>query len=145
MTVTDRTAATEQEFRDRIAPFEDAPLLPESWEGSNALADHFENGFVAAPVREAAVLEEVARAMWDADGFPADLWEGYEHTHYRILAAAAVAAYRAQDGGAEEARDRELIARHLRSAASAINITDWPAYLLRVADGHADGTSWYRP
>jgi hypothetical protein len=44
-----------------------------------------------------------------------------------------------------EARDRELIARHLRSAASALNITDWPAYLLAAADGHADGTSWYRP
>jgi hypothetical protein len=46
---------------------------------------------------------------------------------------------------AQEVRDRELIARHLRAAASAVNVTDWPAYLLRVADGHADGTSWYRP
>lgn len=45
----------------------------------------------------------------------------------------------------QERRDRELIARHLRAAASAVNITDWPAYLRRVANGHADGTSWYRP
>jgi hypothetical protein len=38
-----------------------------------------------------------------------------------------------------EARDRDLIARHLRAAASAINITDWPAYLNRCADLHATG------
>jgi len=45
----------------------------------------------------------------------------------------------------QEERDRDLIARHLRAAASATNITDWPAYLQRVADGHRTGTSWYRP
>lgn len=44
-----------------------------------------------------------------------------------------------------EARDRELIARHLRAAASAINIQDWPAYLRRVADLHETGEAWYRP
>lgn len=44
-----------------------------------------------------------------------------------------------------ESRDREMIARHLRTAASAVNVNDWPAYLQQVADGHAAGTSWYMP
>jgi hypothetical protein len=44
-----------------------------------------------------------------------------------------------------ETRDRELLARHLRSLASAVNVEDWPAYIRSVADGHATGTSWYRP
>lgn len=44
-----------------------------------------------------------------------------------------------------ELRDRELIARHLRAAASAVNITDWPAYLNRVADLHETGEAWYQP
>jgi len=99
MTVTDRTAATEQEFAARIAPFESAPTPPE--------------------VREAAVLEEVARAIsgtrdsHSGSGFPcrcgwiAGFGEGWEKRldHHRQLAAAAaaVAAYRATDGGAEEA------------------------------------------
>lgn len=45
----------------------------------------------------------------------------------------------------QEKRNRELIARHLRVAASAVNITDWPAYLRRVADLHETGQAWYRP
>jgi hypothetical protein len=116
-----------------------------------AIVDRF--GIFEPEQREAAIVEEVARAIMDADYDQAtgglmewsDL-DGNEQDHFRALAVAAVAAYRStQGGGAEEDRDRELIARHLRSAASALNITDWPAYLLRVADGHADGTSWYRP
>jgi len=83
MTVTYRTDATEQEFRDRIAPFEDAPIPPE--------------------VVEAAVLEEVARAMWAVDdvvGSPLLPWddEDTDRIVYRKFAAAAVAAYRAMDG-----------------------------------------------
>ena len=95
MTVTYRTDATEQEFRDRIAPFEDAPIPPE--------------------VVEAAVLEEVARAMWAVDdvvGSPLLPWddEDTDRIVYRKFAAAAVAAYRAtQDGGAEEAVRREAM------------------------------------
>ena len=80
---TDRTAATDEEFRSRVAAFETAPTPPE--------------------VREAAVLEEVARAMW-ADQYPFDHWDSTQpgqRDHYRRLAAAAVTAYRAQDGGAE--------------------------------------------
>ena len=77
--------------------------------------------FDAAPtppeVVEAAVLEEVARAIMDADYDQAtgglmewsDL-DGNEQGHFRSLAVAAIAAYRAaQDGGAEEAVRRVLI------------------------------------
>ena len=82
MTVTDRTAATEQEFTARIAPFDAAPTPPE--------------------VREAAVVEEVARALHKEDPTAwACGWPCSRSNHYRRLAAAAVAAYRAQDGGAE--------------------------------------------
>lgn len=86
MTVTDRTAATDAEFRSRIAPVESAPTPPE--------------------VVEARVVEEVARAMFAA-AHPSEDWlTGYPEDmrkYFRRLAAAAVAAYRAaQDGGAEE-------------------------------------------
>jgi hypothetical protein len=91
----------EQAIVDR---FDAAPVLPESWEGSNALADHFENGFESEQ-REAAIVEEVARAIQaNKETFP-PAWETLsEQTQgmYRRLAVAAVAAYRAtQDGGAE--------------------------------------------
>ena len=86
MTVTDRTAATAEEFAARIAPFADAPTPPE--------------------VAEAAIVEEVARAVW-ADQYPFDHWDSTQRgqrDHYRRLAAVAVGAYRAtQDGGAVRA------------------------------------------
>ena len=81
MTVTDRTDATEQEFAARIAPFDAAPTPPE--------------------VREAAVVEEVARALHKEDPTGAACsWPCPSRPDiYRRLAAAAVAAYRAtQDG-----------------------------------------------
>jgi hypothetical protein len=119
-----------------------------------AIVDRF--GIFEPEQREAAIVERaVLAAMEAAEEMPADSYcpksarrqrNGCPGCIAEVAATAAVAAYRStQGGGAEEDRDRELIARHLRSAASALNITDWPAYLLRVADGHADGTSWYRP
>jgi len=89
MTVTDRTAATEQEFAARIAPFESAPTPPE--------------------VREAAVLEEVRervrRLVFDHEICDDENGKLFADRLDDVLrdAAAAVAAYRAQDGGAEEA------------------------------------------
>ena len=101
MTVTDRTDATEQEFAARIAPF-----------------DIF---------AEERVIEEVARAIrrqWvrQFDRY-CDDWDEAEpdvHDHYRRLAVAAVAAYRAtQGGGAEEAVRRGLaLADELDDAAA---------------------------
>jgi hypothetical protein len=72
--------------------------------------------FDAAPtpleVREAAVLEEVARAIYDKGAYcgdcPYDDWDSCPECrrYVREYAVAAVAAYRsAQDGGAEEAVD----------------------------------------
>jgi predicted RNA-binding Zn ribbon-like protein len=70
---------------------------------------------------------------------------GYDFTSEELEAAAASVQKPANKVTEVERRDRELIARHLRAAASAVNITDWPAYLRSVADGHKSGTSWYRP
>lgn len=70
------------------------------------------------PPDDERVVEEVARAMYAADGGRMS-WEEidqYDHDEYRRLAVAAVAAYRAaQDGGAEEAvfeRVRRLVVDH---------------------------------
>lgn len=73
---------------------------------------------------------------------PNDVREGYCGACHDWTAADA---HRAPAMSAQERRDRDLIARHLRAAASAVNVADWPAYLRSVADGHADGASWYRP
>jgi len=81
MTVTDRTDATPEEFAARIAPF-----------------DIF---------AEERVVEEVARAMFDATHDRgvwdnATAWGQQCRDNARRLASVAVGAYRAtQDGGAE--------------------------------------------
>jgi hypothetical protein len=98
--LTDRTAATDAEFAARIAAF-DAAEYP-------------------AEVAQAAVVEEVARAIADAQdahgpfyfpckcGWEAEFGAGWEDRgrQHRLtsVAVAAIAAYRAtQDGGAVKA------------------------------------------
>jgi hypothetical protein len=74
-----------------------------------AIVDRF--GIFEPERREAAVVEEVARAMYDSDTevyhlSPSYTWSDEADSiarSYRRLAVAAVVAYRAtQDGGAEE-------------------------------------------
>ena len=111
MTVTDRTAATPEEFAARIAPFESASTPPE--------------------VREVAVLEEVARALTA----PMPEWRGGPDADYwRMRAAAAVAAYRAQGGGAEAfaAAVLRAAAQEQRNEAEQVPDTDEGTH----ADGH---------
>jgi len=72
MTTTDRTGASEHEFRARIAPIE------------------------AAPVPDEVTAETVARALFAVTN-PVDDWDEPsvpEHlrNHLRVLAAAAIAA-----------------------------------------------------
>ena len=42
---------------------------------------------------------------------------------------------------AEEAA-RRFLARHFRVMATAVNVTDWPAYIRLCADAHESGSAW---
>jgi hypothetical protein len=75
-----------------------------------AIVDRF--GIFEPEQREAAIMEEVARAICEAEGYP---WpdsdgalRGYRRFKYRRLAVAAVAAYRATQPQVDVLLDGEL-------------------------------------
>lgn len=41
-----------------------------------------------------------------------------------------------------EPEARALLARHLRVLATAVNVSDWPAYIRSVAAAHERGEAW---
>lgn len=45
--------------------------------------------------------------------------------------------------GPDERWARRLLARHYRAMATAVNVTDWPAYIRLCADTQEDGTAWF--
>jgi hypothetical protein len=87
-----------------IARYRRHDLTPDLSPAEAAKAAAFDAAPTPPEVREAALLEEVARAIrrsWLLSFDNRDDWDFAEddtRIHYRRLAAAAVAAYRAQDG-----------------------------------------------
>lgn len=119
---------------------------PRTFVSSRAHAVPLPPGFTRAARRPAPNPSPQEQAVIDRFGIFEEEGNGRRLAWFTTAELEAEVRRRAADAPSSairEERDRELVARHLRSAASAVNVTDWPAYLRDVADGHADGSSWF--